>query len=164
VAILPSSRPVVFTRMSRKRKFYPDATLQPAQAASVQAVSDAGRDASIQKEEKKPEAERLSRWLQKMWPRGRPSWRMFSWERSSKQSFSVVAFVGPAGLRAFNNANHAAVVLFHHEIAAVHIANASDLLALDAPRARCMSAVRRKALHLPLAVILKVNVTLRRVI
>jgi hypothetical protein len=76
---------------------------------------------------------------------------------------SVVPVIGPAGLRAFHNANHPTIV-FYHQVSAVDVSYASDLLALNASRTSCMATIWRETFRLALAILMKVDVILWRII
>lgn len=77
--------------------------------------------------------------------------------------FSVpVAVVSPTCVRPFNHGYQAALVLAYRP-ASAYVADTANLLALDGPRARCMSAFGRVPLHLPL-VLMEVDLFFRCIV
>lgn len=75
----------------------------------------------------------------------------------------TIAIVGPACFAAFDDPDHAAVLL-HHKLAILHTTNASDLFAVNTTRTGDMSTLGCVSLHLPLPVLVEVNIVLWRII
>jgi hypothetical protein len=83
-------------------------------------------------------------------------------EKTGKRA-SVVAVISPARLGTLNDSDHSPIVL-HHQLAVVDAADASNFLALHSSRACRMATFWCVAFHLPLAVRLKVDLALGKVI